>query len=89
MHFECSTFMPVCTYVCKKNHKCILPSVSIPSGIPEETGLPSRDFAIASSPGVRVGGAGPPPVFLIDRLIESIFSFAIKQISKEMTDMSN
>lgn len=56
-----------------------LPSVSMSPGKPLETGLPSSDFIRASSLGVRDGpGGGPPPVFLTDLLIASIFSFAKK-----------
>lgn len=56
-----------------------LPSVSILPGKPLETGLPSSDFIRASSLGVRDGpDGGPPPVFLSDLLIPSIFSFAKK-----------
>lgn len=55
-----------------------LQSVSIPPGKPLETGLPSSDFIRASSLGVRDGpDGGPPPVFLSDLLIPSIFSFAL------------
>lgn len=53
--------------------------MSIPSGMPAKTVLPSRDFTIASSPGNRErGGAGPPSVFRMERLIVSIFSICYK-----------
>lgn len=60
-----------------------LPSVSMPPppppGTPLQTGLTSSDFIRASSQGVRDGpDGGPPPVFLPDLLMPSIFSFAKK-----------
>lgn len=58
-----------------------LPSVSMPPGKPLEIGLPYTECIRASSFGVRNNlHGGPPPVFLTELLMASIFSFAKKKI---------
>lgn len=79
IQFHSSTFMHVCSYVWKKHHKYITirvnPIWNASKDWPPFEGLCHSLFPRKQR---ERGGAGPPSVFRMERLIVSIFSICYK-----------